>query len=269
MISRPATVRAAARKRTANNRQLAAMLLPQLVRSSLDPRRRRQLARHIWIELKRYAAPGVVAVDLAEIPGVEDLTVEGPVWRHDPLILAAIARIVDARAIFEFGTFLGETAWLLAHNAPRAHVHTLDLPGPQALEELRYQPTDPEYFEDWTRATRFAGTPEESRITRLYGDSATFDFSPYRGRMDLVYIDASHSYDYVRSDSEAALSMLSPEGTIVWDDYTYYPGVYRFLNELAEGGTPVYHVLGTRLCVHTGGRLFTRPGVPDYRRNWP
>lgn len=63
--------------------------------------------------------------------------------------------------------------------------------------------------------------------------------------MDLVDIDASHSYDYVRSDSEAAPAMLAEEGTVIWDDYTY-------LKDLAAGGVPVHHILGTRLCVHTG-----------------
>lgn len=42
------------------------MLIPELFRSCLDPRRRRQLTRHVWI-------------DLAEGPGIEEITVEGPV----------------------------------------------------------------------------------------------------------------------------------------------------------------------------------------------
>jgi len=68
----------------------------------------------------------------------------------------------------------------------------------------------------------------------------------------LVYIDASHSYSYVRSDTEAALSMLSHCGTIICDDYTHYAGIYANLNELSpqlEGG--IVHLLGTRLAMFT------------------
>jgi hypothetical protein len=70
--------------------------------------------------------------------------------------------------------------------------------------------------------------------------------------MDLVYIDASHSYSAVRSDTQAAFSMLSDLGMIVWDDYTYFPGVYAYLNEIAPTlDHPIFHVLGTRLAVYS------------------
>ena len=71
-----------------------------------------------------------------------------------------------------------------------------------------------------------------------------------------MYVDASHSYSYVKSDTEAALSMLSASGTIVWDDYTHYPGIYAYLNELAPTlDRPIFHVLGTRLAVHSRREL--------------
>jgi hypothetical protein len=67
-----------------------------------------------------------------------------------------------------------------------------------------------------------------------------------------VYIDASHSYSYVKSDTEAALRMLAPGGTIVWDDYTYYPGLYAYLNELGTDlDKPILHLLETRLAVYS------------------
>ena len=56
--------------------------------------------------------------------------------------------------------------------------------------------------------TRFRGTDCESRITQLYGDSATYDFSRHVGTVDLVFVDGSHSYEYVVSDSRLSLSLL-------------------------------------------------------------
>jgi hypothetical protein len=46
--------------------------------------------------------------------------------------------------------------------------------------------------------------------------------------------------------------MLTRFGTIVWDDYTYYSGIYAYLNELAPTlDAPIYHILGTRLAVYS------------------
>jgi hypothetical protein len=71
-------------------------------------------------------------------------------------------------------------------------------------------------------------TLEQSRITQLYGDSDTFDYSPYCNCMDLIFVDASHSYSYMKSDSENAFKIPSRNGTIVWDDYTYYQELCLF-----------------------------------------
>ncbi|HEY6399618.1 MAG TPA: class I SAM-dependent methyltransferase [Solirubrobacteraceae bacterium] len=217
----------------------------------------RRLLKHVWIEVKRYSAPNVANVEVSDIAGLQELTVTGDVSRYCRLVLCALCKLLTCRTVFEIGTFRGETTWLLAHNMPEVHVFTLDVPDLDATRHLRLEATDAgEYFQSWERGVRFAGTPEAARITQLFGDSATFDFSPYQGQMDLVFVDASHSYSYVRSDTEAALKLLSPTGTIVWDDYTYYPGIYSYLNELAPTlGHPILHLLGTRLAVYSRASL--------------
>ena len=230
---------------------------------------RSQLVKSVWIELKRYGAPHVKTVELADLIGTQSPLVEGGLlttgagpgvnFRSAPLILAALSHSLGCRRIFEFGTYHGETAWLLAHNNPSAQVYTLDFPDLDSARSARFELTDPEYFERWERGQKFTGTAEGRRITQLYGDSATFDFRPYYRRMDLIYIDASHSYSYVRSDSEVALKMLSDGGTIVWDDYTHYPGIYAYLNRLSPTlDTPVAHILGTRLAIYTRRRAARR-----------
>jgi predicted O-methyltransferase YrrM len=251
-------------RRVRNRDILPSVLRAAAARAAADPRTRSRLLKEMWIALKRTAAPRVVNVDLASIAGLEGVRVEGHVMRHSPLVLCALASLLECEAIFEFGTYRGDTAWLLAHNLRRTRVHTLDLPGLDAVRDARLEVTDVgEYFGSWDRGARFRGTPEAERITPLAGDSATFDFSPFRGRMDLVYIDASHSYSYVRSDSEAALEMLGPRGTIVWDDYTHYPGLYAYLNELAPSlERPIYHLLGTRLAVYSRRDLLAPEARP-------
>ena len=40
------------------------------------------------------------------------------------------------------------------------------------------------------------------------GDSASFDFSKLGTRMDFIFIDGSHAYEYVLRDSETARGLL-------------------------------------------------------------
>ena len=244
---------AAAEIRRVENHHILPGVAAGVVRNSLaDPRRGHALLKDLWIELKLIGAANVENVDTSRIRGFDAVRVTGPVSRSCRLVLAALAMLLEAERIFEIGTYAGETTWVLAHNRPNARVHTLDLPGPEAVASAGLELTDPEYFERWDRGRYFRGTPEAERITQLRGDSATFDFSPYSGAMDLVFIDASHSYSYVRSDTDAAFGMLSELGMIVWDDYSYYPGVYAYLNEIAPSlDRPIFHILGTRLAVYS------------------
>ncbi len=61
--------------------------------------------------------------------------------------------------------------------------------------------------------------PEEEKITQLFCDSKHFDEKPYTGKMDLIFIDGSHAFSYVMSDSEKAFKMIAPNSIILWHDY--------------------------------------------------
>lgn len=243
-----------AHRRHVGNRDILPAVIAGVTRNALgEPARvRRGLLKQIWAALKCFGASGVRNIEPARIRGIESIVIDGPVPRHGPLIVSALAKLLECERIFEFGTYRGDTAWLLAHNLPLADIYTLDLGGAEAAARAELELTDPEYFANWDRGSRFRGTPEASRITQLFGDSATFDFAPYSGTIDLAYIDASHSYGYVRSDTEAAFGILSELGTIVWDDYTQYSGIYAYLNEIAPSlDAPIYHIQGTQLALYS------------------
>ncbi len=221
--------RVQAKHRRVANRHLVPGIVADLVHNVVrDPPTARQLLfKQIWTDVKRFAAPN----------------------------------------ISEIGTFHGDTAWLQAHNDQAVQVYTLDLPDPDAADRASYELSDPEYFAGWDRGVTFRGTPESARITQLLGDSAVFDFSPYAGAVDLVFIDGSHSYSYVRSDTEAALGMLSNRGVIVWDDYTHYPGIYAYLNELScTLDRPIVHLLGTRFALYSRREILKSPLESPHRQ---
>lgn len=74
---------------------------------------------------------------------------------------------------------------------------------------------------------------------------------PYEA--DFVFVDGSHTYEYVMSDSEKALGLLPNDGGVVlWHDYGEWPGVTRALNELQAGDqrfAGLRHIEGTSLAL--------------------
>jgi predicted O-methyltransferase YrrM len=177
-------------------------------------------------------------------------------------VLATLSR--GAHRMFEFGTATGRTAYLWAVNSPPdARVHTLTLP-PEAAGD--YAAARGDSRRAATRALgesaysrfRYTGTPAEAKVDQLYGDSKAFDETPYVGRCDLVFVDGSHAYSYLESDSAKALRMLAPGGICLWHDYRGRYGatrdVYRYLNRLART-LPLVKLRGTSLVAyrHPGG----------------
>lgn len=161
--------------------------------------------------------------------------------------LVSLAKTLKIRQAFEIGTFTGVTAWTLACNLPELKVYTLDLPAGDS-PALHVERDDKPLMPGQQCRHVFQGRPEESRIVTLEGDSASFDFSAFRNAFDLVYIDGSHSYDYVAKDTESALDMVSLSGVIVWDDYlSGWKGLVRFLHERTD--LQLYLVPDTRLVL--------------------
>jgi predicted O-methyltransferase YrrM len=167
------------------------------------------------------------------------------------IVIAKVVASVKPRVVLEIGTFDGRTTLNLAANASGI-VLTLDLP-PDKLgsTELPIDPSDASYIEKPLSGARFLNRPERARITQLFGDSATFDFTPWLGNVDLVFIDGAHSREYVLSDTDRALRLLRPEGGVVlWHDYdAAFDGVTVALDEIRARGVPVQHIEGTSLAI--------------------
>jgi Methyltransferase domain len=190
----------------------------------------------------------------ALFPGVGDLEI---LIRHETrdralnhgeaLVLSLVTAWLKPSRIFEIGTASGQATLLMAQQAAGARIDTLDLGNNvPSLGEQRGQPP----LQDLSQiGIAFRGTATEPRVTQHFGDSARFDYEPFEGAIDLMFIDGGHTYEYVKADSAAALRIVRAGGVIVWDDCNYLsPGVSRALLELRRGGTPLYRVIGTRLA---------------------
>jgi hypothetical protein len=172
-------------------------------------------------------------------------------------VLGVLSR--DAKALFEFGTATGKTAYLMARNSPpHAMVTTITLPpGGEALYEHVAGDSDiardTALQESRLHSFLYSGTAVEPKICQLYGDSKQFDHEPYRGRCDLIFVDGAHACSYVLSDSRKAFEMVSPTGTILWHDYKKRSGVprevVRALDQIAHT-RPLRRLAGTHMVAY-------------------
>jgi len=173
---------------------------------------------------------GPVPIELLE-PGL----VDGNVTLLELLVLVRAVKAVAPQTILEIGTFDGRTTLNLAANAPSScKVWTLDLPE-SALSDTTLQVLEGEkaFVRKAASGTRFLHSPLKDRIQQLLGDSASFDFAPYVGSVDLLFIDGSHAHDYVLNDSQVALRVRrGGKSLIFWHDYGTWPDVTEALNTL-------------------------------------
>jgi hypothetical protein len=138
-----------------------------------------------------------------------------------------------------------------------ARVITVTL-APDHLSDYRQEatddPTDVQFALKESSHTEFlySGTPVAPKVEQLFADSKALDVSRWAGRCDLVFVDGSHAYSYVVSDSAKALELVAPGGLVLWHDYAgprHAAGVYRALNELAQR-LPLVRLEGTTLVAY-------------------
>jgi predicted O-methyltransferase YrrM len=150
--------------------------------------------------------------------------------------LECVSKIVknfSPATIFEIGTFNGRTTLNMAANtSSETQIYTLDLPSEEiAKTKFRIKTGEKKFINKVISGTQYIGTPYETKITQIYSDSATYDYSRYLNAIDIVFIDGSHTYDYVVNDTNIALNLLrNGKGIILWHDYGWNE-VIRALNE--------------------------------------
>jgi len=163
---------------------------------------------------------------------------DGNVSLLEHLCLAKITAGKKPSAIFEIGTFDGRTTLNFAANGgPKTSIYTLDLPKKEVENTafaMEKENRNRKFIEKETSGEKFRNTVYEKQITQLYGDSADFNYTAYEKNMDIVFVDGSHDYKYVVSDTKAAEVLIRKGGLILWHDYGIWDGVTEAINELYE-----------------------------------
>ncbi|MCB0409941.1 MAG: class I SAM-dependent methyltransferase [Flavobacteriales bacterium] len=166
----------------------------------------------------------------------------------DLALLKGMAKKYNDCTYFEIGTWRGESVANVAETAKECF--TLNL----SNERLREIGLREEYI-----AQQSFYSKNLNNVVHLKGDSATFDFSPYHGKCDVVFVDGDHHYEAVKRDTAIAFQLIKDKNSvIVWHDYAHNPektrwDVFRGILE----GTPknkrkqLYHVSNTMCALFT------------------
>jgi predicted O-methyltransferase YrrM len=217
-------------------------------------------ARFFGLSTKiRPAIPQVTLAEWCDVNNELVITayesVNGNISLFELLAIASLVKQYQPKQLFEIGTFDGRTTLnMLLNTDMDAQVYTLDLPVDHISNTAYALAKHEVIFADKKESgIRFKHHTRAHHITQLYGDSATFDYTPYMGKMDMVFIDGSHAYDYVQSDTVNAFSLLKKEGGIlIWHDLGVWDGVTQYLNEQYQNN-PVFknmvHLKNTSIAI--------------------
>ncbi len=199
------------------------------------------------------AVPAVSFAELFAPPGDVDLRVDPTsfgrhgwnVKLHEEIYLSAAVAVLKPKTIFEIGTFDGNTTCRLAEAAPPdATVYTIDLP-----EDAFDATQGPESFSGARVGERYKQSIARHKIKQFRADATTFDFSPYHGQVDFIFVDAAHDYPHGLCDSRTALKLVRPGGTVVWHDFEpYWSGLVHAICEVTRG-LPLKRLGGTSMAV--------------------
>ncbi len=160
---------------------------------------------------------------------------------HEALCLSVLMKRVNARHVFEFGTYRGVSTTQLALNLPPdGLVFTLDLPITDLNTKFELDTIgEVEVVKDARKGDLIPGHLRP-RIQFIAQDSALFDPAPYENLMDLVFVDGAHTAEYVKNDSEKGWRMLRSGGIICWHDCRFNsPAVITFLRQCPYGPTRI------------------------------
>ncbi len=146
------------------------------------------------------------------------LLAKGMTDHKDYLALAAILEKTQPKTIFEIGTYNGITTDFFLQVLPECKVVTIAFINPEnSFFKKKYN--NSELTED--EIGSYVAKERRSRYTQIFGNSHELkakQFKEEHGEMDLVFIDGDHSAKGVHQDTEFALKIMPPKGTICWHD---------------------------------------------------
>jgi predicted O-methyltransferase YrrM len=187
---------------------------------------------------------------------------------NELLLLAAITRATAPRLVVEFGTFTGASTTAIALNSPEStEIVTVDIDPTNRATHTHGLGVG---LLEFATGECFMNMPWAVNIEQLFVDTREFEFPEWEGKVSLFFIDADHTYEFVRADTEIAKRMLMPGGVIVWHDYRWFPenpecaGVTAAVNEFHKVYGNCFQISGTRFAVYVDRQHAVQSPLSDH-----
>ena len=210
----------------------------------------------------------------------ENLTFDGGSWvdgctaPHERFLLAQLVRYFKPKTLLEVGTYRGATTRLLLDHLPsEARLYTIDLPPDYDLAKVGAA-SDEHLILNRDVGVEYRDHPKAQNVVQVFGN--TFDPSTWQQipeGIDFAFIDASHTYEAVRNDTEMVRRKSTAGAVLVWHDYyeadPRKPGEYgvgKYIREEMRVRDEVLIVLGTCLaiCIPVPTLLEVEKRVPSF-----
>ena len=166
---------------------------------------------------------------------------------YDRQILCSLSRAFRPHAVLEIGVNEGRTAEMLLRTSPWICSYVgIDVP-PDFSPVIPTQRSEVPVF---GAVGHFAAHDPRFHCQILAEGTGGCNACAIGGPFNFIFIDADHSYEGVKRDTELATNVLCASGGIIaWHDYHHgLPGVVRYINELNNVNNRIIHVDGTRIA---------------------
>jgi hypothetical protein len=179
---------------------------------------------------------------------------DGTISPLERYVLTHLIRYFRPAVLLEVGTFRGTTTRLLLDNVPQqARLYSIDLPPTSSFSDFDGA-TDERLIRHRRVGLEFANHPLAANVSQILGNTfekATWQHVP--GDLDFAFIDASHSYEAVKNDTERVREKLPSSGIMVWHDYSRTDsrerGVGKFIREQMSVSKDIFICPGTSLAI--------------------
>ena len=136
------------------------------------------------------------------------------------LLLPATHDVLGGGNLAELGVYQGKSAVLVGSDVREGETFTvIDLFGAAASDHDNQAENDEQYSDLSRESFEEHYLSVHSELPDVVtGPSATVVDHASTGSHRFVHVDASHLYEHVRLDVEAARQLLAPQGVVVFDD---------------------------------------------------
>lgn len=162
--------------------------------------------------------------------------IDGRICHHKVEIINAVLELMDnPKNYLEIGVHNGTSMSYAVSTTKKINCYGIDLF--ESSHDTKYRPDNLQ--QDRTLNNIEKNNSSDSRIRLIKGDSTdkkTHQFLENmlrKEKIDLLFIDGNHTYDYIKSDFYNYEKYLRNGGFLIIDDYEpRYPGIVKFVSEI-------------------------------------